>query len=106
MDMLAVIGMLIQLPFLISGALIGPHYMFPISERFELFLIKVSQWSRWIFIPATAVVLYEIFRADAPSWLPFVLGAIDGYLLGTFWNAGRRALEEFEEVEEEENTDV
>lgn len=104
--MLAIIGMLVQLPFLISGALIGPHPMFPIGERFELFLIKVSQWSRWPYAPASVVVLHEMFRADAPWWVIVVIGVIDGFLLGAFWNAGRRALEGFEEVEEEENTDV
>lgn len=106
--MFAIIGMLIQLPFLISGALVGPHYLFPIGERFELLLIKVSQWSRWLYVPATAALLYDMSRSDVSVWVPILIGIIDGYLLVSYWNAGRRALEGFEDVEddEEENADV
>jgi hypothetical protein len=106
--MFAIIGMLIQLPFLIPGALIGPHYLFPIGERFELFLIKVLTWSRWLYVPATAALLYDMIRSDVSIWVPILIGIVDCYLLISYWNAGRRALEGFEDVEDDEleNRDV
>lgn len=105
--MFLIIGLLLQHPFLISGVLIGPDRLFNISERVELFLIKVSTWTRWLYVPATVAVLYDMTRNDVPWWVVALLAFVDAWLLVTYWNAARRALDEYEDVEdEEENADV
>lgn len=100
--MFGIIAALLQLPFLISAILIGPDRVIGgISERAELFLIKVSSWSRWIYIPATAAFLYTLFRDDSTGpWLAWAFSALDVYLLLQYWNAGRDALDEYEDDEE------
>lgn len=92
------VAMLAQLPYLVSGLLIGPGGPLKISWRTELFLARMSVWSRWLFVPAAVIVTYWMFKTSVPWWFVALDVALSVYLTFVFWHAGRDAVEEHEDL--------
>ncbi len=87
---LGFVGVLLQGPMIVASVQTGRHRLFSkVSVKFEQWLINRYDLFLGLFIVGSVSWIIGSAGSGDPRWLSIVIGALDGWLVGTFYSVRR-----------------